>query len=97
MSNSLIEAMNFALPCISTRVSGSTDLIDDQRSGLLVEPKNAHELAKAITFLLRNKHLQKDMGLKGKKRVKQLCDINIVSAEYAQVYRKLDDLNQKEL
>jgi glycosyltransferase involved in cell wall biosynthesis len=93
MSNSLIEAMNYELPCVSTTVSGSTDLITNQKSGLLVEPKNARALADAISFLFANKHLQREIGMKAKGRVKQLCDIDVVSKQYNTVYEKLSQPN----
>jgi glycosyltransferase involved in cell wall biosynthesis len=93
MSNSLIEAMNYGVPCVSTKVSGSIDLITNQESGLLVEPKNAQVLADAIRFLFANKHLHKEMGIKAKERVKQLCDIDIVSKQYSTVYEKLSQPN----
>jgi glycosyltransferase involved in cell wall biosynthesis len=93
MSNSLIEAMSYGLPCISTKVSGSTDLIEHMNSGLLVQPKSAIALAQAILFLLLNKHLHKDMGRKAKDSVRRLCDINVVSAHYNDVYRKLSRPN----
>jgi glycosyltransferase involved in cell wall biosynthesis len=89
MSNSLIEAMNYGLPCISTKVSGSTDLIINNESGLLIEPGNVNQLANAIIFLLNNKHLHKRFGLSAKERIKELCDIKVVSDLYSNVYKRL--------
>lgn len=37
MSNSLIEAMCLGLPCISTKVSGATDLIKSGENGFLID------------------------------------------------------------
>lgn len=37
MSNSLIEAMCLGIPCVSTKVSGATDLIKHGENGFLVE------------------------------------------------------------
>lgn len=93
MSNSLIEAMSYGLPCVSTKVSGSTDLIVNNDSGLLVETKNAQALAEAITFLFKNKPVQESLGRKARERVKQLCDINLVTRQYNSVYDKLSQIN----
>jgi L-malate glycosyltransferase len=89
MSNSLIEAMAYGLPCVSTKVSGSTDLIEHESSGILVEPRNVVALADGIRFLLRNKHLHKVIAQNAKQKVEQLCDINVVAARYGEVYNEL--------
>lgn len=44
----LMEAMACGLPSISTRLVGIPDLIIDQKTGLLVEPRNSEQLADAI-------------------------------------------------
>ena len=62
MSNSLIEAMCLGLPCISTRVSGSIDYIQDGENGLLVEVGNVEKLAMAITKIADNDWLARKLG-----------------------------------
>jgi glycosyltransferase involved in cell wall biosynthesis len=56
-SNVLIEAMDFALPIVATRVGGNPELLEDGRSALLVEPRAAQPLADAIERLLTDKEL----------------------------------------
>ena len=48
MPNALIEAMCLGLPCISTEVSGSTDLIEDHRNGLLIRKDDQQALEEAM-------------------------------------------------
>ncbi len=45
----LMEAMACGLPSVSTRLVGIPDLIIDGQTGLLVEPRNASQLADALT------------------------------------------------
>lgn len=52
MPNALIEAMCMGLPCISTKVSGATDLIQNEKNGILVSVGNEKELAEAMEKLL---------------------------------------------
>lgn len=52
MPNALIEAMCLGLPCISTRVSGTEDLIDEGVNGEIVDVGDAEELANRIQELL---------------------------------------------
>ena len=47
----LMEAMACGLPVISTRLVGIPDLVIDGKTGLLVEPRNAEQLAEAILSL----------------------------------------------
>ena len=51
MSNALLEAMAIGIPCISTRVSGSTDLITDHENGLLTDVGDVDGIADAMGFI----------------------------------------------
>lgn len=48
----VMEAMAAGVPIVATRVGGIPDLIDTQRSGLLVPPKNPQALAEAIAAII---------------------------------------------
>jgi colanic acid/amylovoran biosynthesis glycosyltransferase len=55
--NVLLQAMATGLPIVATKVGGIPDLVNDDVDGLLVEPKDAVALAKAIQLLLVNNEL----------------------------------------
>lgn len=55
MPNALIEAMCLGIPCISTRVSGATDLISDRLNGILVNIRDGEQLKEAIIELIDDK------------------------------------------
>ena len=48
---SIIEAMSIALPTIATRVGGIPEIIIDQETGVLVQPKEVNALSEAILRL----------------------------------------------
>lgn len=52
MPNALIEAMCIGLPCISTRVSGANELINDNVNGILVNVNDEDELVEKICMLI---------------------------------------------
>lgn len=49
MSNALLEAMCLGLPCISTKVSGATDLINHEENGYLIEHENLQQLVSIMS------------------------------------------------
>ena len=62
MSNAMIEALCLGLPVISTKVSGSTDLIKDGINGFLVEINDANTMSNRMVQVVDNKELQRRMG-----------------------------------
>lgn len=67
MPNTLIEAMCIGLPCISTKVSGATDLIKDGENGLLIDIDNEEQLFYAMVKLAENPEIRLRMGINATK------------------------------
>ncbi|MFH1115838.1 MAG: glycosyltransferase family 4 protein [Pseudomonadota bacterium] len=57
MPISIIEAMEFGLPVISTKVNAIPDMIEDEVSGLLIDPGSPEQIARAVLRLRREKDL----------------------------------------
>ncbi|MGH8104380.1 MAG: glycosyltransferase family 4 protein [bacterium] len=66
---SVLEAMSMELPVVATRVGGIPDMVVEGETGLLVPPKDSEALASAITRLLRDPEMRRDMGRNGRERV----------------------------
>ncbi|MGI9483160.1 MAG: glycosyltransferase family 4 protein, partial [Hyphomicrobiales bacterium] len=69
LPNVLVEAQSQALACVSTPVSGVTELLEDWRNGLLVPPNDAQALAGALEQLICEPALRKKLGDEGMKIV----------------------------
>jgi len=67
---SIMEAMAMGRPVIATDVGGCAELVLDGVTGLLVSPKDADALSKAIVSLLQDKERAGKMGLEGQERIK---------------------------
>jgi glycosyltransferase involved in cell wall biosynthesis len=67
MSNAMIEALCVGTPVISTKVSGTDELIRDGENGLLVDIGDTEGLAKALEKLLSNRELREKIGKEGQK------------------------------
>jgi glycosyltransferase involved in cell wall biosynthesis len=68
---SLIEAMDAGIPVVSTRVGALPELVEDGRSGLLVDSGDEEGLAAALLRLLQDPPLRKEMGLRGQAIVQE--------------------------
>lgn len=62
MPNALIEAMCLGLPCISTKVSGAVDLINDGENGLLVDIDDTEMMTNAMLCLVSDKEYAKTLA-----------------------------------
>ncbi len=71
LPNVLMEAQSQALTCLSTPVSGVPELIDDEKTGVLVSPDKPQELANALERLCRNPELRAQLGRAAERRVRE--------------------------
>jgi glycosyltransferase involved in cell wall biosynthesis len=74
LSRVLIEAMHFGRPVVATRVGGSPELVDDDVTGVLVDPGDATSLARAIIALLRDPGHRAQLGAAAAKHVAMALD-----------------------
>jgi glycosyltransferase involved in cell wall biosynthesis len=66
MPISILEAMSYGMPVIASRVGGIPEMIEDQHSGLLIEPGNKTQLREAMERLILEPELISIMGKKSK-------------------------------
>jgi glycosyltransferase involved in cell wall biosynthesis len=69
LPNALMESMAVAIPVISTRVGGVTELVDDRVHGLLVPFGDVEAMAEAITWMLDHPDERRRMGEAGRGRI----------------------------
>jgi glycosyltransferase involved in cell wall biosynthesis len=63
----LLEAMQYAKPCIAAINTGSEDVVRNNESGFLVNPDNDLEIIEKLSLLIENKELRNKMGKQGQK------------------------------
>lgn len=68
LSHVLIEAMSLGLPIVATKVGGNPELIEDDKTGILVESGDTSALVSALIRLLTNQELAKKMGIQALER-----------------------------
>jgi len=67
--NVLAEAMAMGIPVVTTGISGIPEIIKHGREGLLVEPRDAADLADALRRLLENEELCRVLGRNGRLKI----------------------------
>jgi glycosyltransferase involved in cell wall biosynthesis len=65
----ILEAGSASLPVVATTVGGIPEIVEDMRSGVLVQPKNVRELAHAISFMIEHSDERRKYGSTLKERV----------------------------
>lgn len=70
LPNVLLEAQSQKLPCVSTRISGVPELVEDGVTGLLVEQRDPPALTKALHRLMADRELRRKLGQAGYERVR---------------------------
>ncbi len=86
---SVMEAMNYGLPCVVSNVRGNKDLIVDGRNGFVAEPKDAEAFANAILKLKNDFLLQKEISANNKKDAKKYLVKNVVK-QLDKIYDEFD-------
>lgn len=69
LPNVLAEAQSQGVACVSSNVSGIPELIEDGRSGMLVEPESPQALARALEALIADPARRGALGEAGRRRV----------------------------
>jgi glycosyltransferase involved in cell wall biosynthesis len=62
MPNSVLEAMAFGLPCVTTRVGGLKDFFVDGRHGFVIDKNDPNGIADAVKRISENKKLMTEMS-----------------------------------
>jgi len=74
MPRSIIEAMAMELPVIATNIRGSREEVENGETGILVPVGDVEALSNAITKLVEDQMLRKEMGKKGRELAEELFD-----------------------
>jgi len=85
----LLEAMASGIPVVASRVTGNIEAVLEGATGMLVEPESPEELFRAITLLLDNPDLRRDMGVRGQKTAAENFDHVRMARETFKIYQSM--------
>jgi glycosyltransferase involved in cell wall biosynthesis len=86
---SLLEAMCFGCPSVSTRVGGIPEVVEDGESGVLVPAGDADALARALEVLIQDQPQRSALGRAAQARARRLFSAGIIVPRYEALYRRL--------
>jgi glycosyltransferase involved in cell wall biosynthesis len=86
--NVLLESMAMNVPVVATNVSAISELVEDEKTGLLIPPDDPDKMAAAIMRLLRDDRLRQGMVENGRERVARQFNNRILINDLAEIYRR---------
>ncbi|HBU69393.1 MAG TPA: hypothetical protein DEE98_03310 [Elusimicrobia bacterium] len=64
----ILEAMASSLPVVASDVGGVSELVEDKRTGFLVEPLSVSGFAESLNYLIEHKGYSQNMGAQGREK-----------------------------
>jgi glycosyltransferase involved in cell wall biosynthesis len=83
-----LEAMRAGTPVVLTDVVGNRDVVEPGRSGLLVAPDDAAALATAVSRLLLDPALRRELGDAARGRIAERFDVRRMASSLTGLYRE---------
>ena len=85
----LLEAAALKIPIVATRVGGVPEIIEDGKSGILVEPGDPEALAQGIIVLLKDKVKASRFAETARKRAEDFFSIQRHADRVMEIYREI--------
>lgn len=89
MSNALLEAMAFALPCLVSDIPANTQLIQDQQNGIVFQTDSITDLADRLWMLIESRQLREKVGIAARANILQNYTIDRIAERFLDVYAEL--------
>ena len=85
----VLEAMASKLPVIATQVGGVPDIIQDDETGLLVDPGDVHTLREKIEILVKDQEKRRQLASSAYQYVKENYSLERMCDSYREVYAEV--------
>ena len=89
ISNTVLEAMACGLPVVATRVGGNAELVEEGKTGFLVERDDPTAMAVALAGYVHNSDLRREHGTAARQRIEAQFSLDGMVARYTDLYDEL--------
>jgi len=85
----ILEASACEKPVVVSNIGGLPEVVDNNITGFIVQPKNENEAADAIIKLIQDETLRKSFGKQGREKVKKHFEWNENVNQMINIYKEL--------
>ncbi len=94
LPNVLLEALASGIPVIATNVGGIPEIIQNEKTGLLIRPKNVQDLISSLSYLIEEENLRNTLSKNGLQFIKQNFSWDSLVNKIETIYNHIQN-NQK--
>ena len=89
LPQALTQAMAMGRAVVATDVGSVSEVVTDQKTGILIPPRNVGALAKAICTLTDNAELRAQLGHTARSRIKMSYSFEVMLAQTESLYQRV--------
>lgn len=89
-SNTILEAMEAALPIVATDVGDNSRMVEDGNSGFICKPRDTVALSEALIKLLDDGALRVAFGIRAREVLKEKYSVEKITSDYHSLIKELE-------
>ncbi len=85
----VLEAQAVGVPVVATKVGGVVEIIEDEKTGLLVLPRDTDGMAQAVLRLLSDRKLAREISFAARKKIEECYTLEHMASQTLVVYEEI--------